>query len=238
MRLRNLFGIAAIALGAATSANAATLDINTTADNAFSVYLAQGSDATLGTFIGSGSDWRTDYTFSTTLSGTSPYYLQFVVTNFTTANGYPQYGSASLGGNPSALLADLGITGTGFVLADFSTSDSTNTTDWLGSTTTSPGTWVPPTNPVTGYGANNDTSTIWYKDNGNSPVSGISGGAEWIYYGDESTALYADLVIEILPTATNGQGSTPLPATLTMFAGGLGLMGAFMRKRKKAPVAA
>ena len=233
-----LLAIAPLVLGATLSANATTLDITGTADNEFAVYLATGSNASLGTPIGlnpAGADWHQSFVLpSTTLSGT-PLYLQVVLTNWTTANGF-SYGFSATS-NPYAFLADLSISDPGYVFANGSQTISTNTVNWLGSTTGAPGTWVQPVGSVTSAGANSDPTTIWYTNNGNNKVLGIGDSAQWIFSGNQSTALYADLSVEINATSSTDL-TTPLPAALPLFATGLGAMGLFGWRRKRKNAAA
>lgn len=239
-----LLGVAPLVFGATLSANAATLNITATADNQFAVYLATASQIAfnqLGTQIGSnpaGNNWEQSYVLpSTVLSGT-PLYLQVVLTNWTPSDGYNQY-PYSATSNPSAFLADLSITGSGYVFANGSTSVSTNAVNWSGSTTSDPGIWAPTGSGVVSYGANNNPGTIWYSAKG-SKVGGISDGAEWIFYGDQSTALYADLSLAILSRSSPSDFTTPLPGALPLFISGLGALGfvGWRRKRKSAAIAA
>jgi hypothetical protein len=59
---------AAVAIFAIASfGSAATLSVNMTVDNAFSIYVST-SDSTTGTLIGSGGDWTTTYSFSQLLT--------------------------------------------------------------------------------------------------------------------------------------------------------------------------
>jgi hypothetical protein len=234
-----LLAVAPLVLGATLSANAATLDITGTADNQFTVYLATAAEFganLLGTQIGNnpaGANWQQSFTLpSTPLSGT-PLYLQVVLTNWTPTNGFPQY-PYSPTSNPSAFLADLSISGGGYAFPNLSASVSTNSVDWLGSTTGNPATWVTTVSGVVSYGTNGIPGSIWYNANG-GPILGITSGAQWIFYGDQSTALYSDLSIEIQSTSSSSLG-TPLPAALPLFASGLGAFGllGWRRKRKKA----
>src|SRR5262249_52462722 len=70
------------------AASAAVLNLNLTADNAFSVYLAT-SDSQLGTLIGSGNNWPSTYNFTTTLNAGTNYFIHVIGTNWTSANGFP-----------------------------------------------------------------------------------------------------------------------------------------------------
>ena len=235
MKLKKYFLIGAALFGAATSANAVTLSGIATADNAFSIYWST-SASSLGTLITSGNNWQTAYPVpasgTTTLSGAGagdPYFINVVLTNFTPTNGYPQY-PYSPTSNPSAFLGDFSLGGSGYQFLNGSTAISTNDVDWLVSTTSDPSTWVPPSTLATSYGTNL-SNPIWYPDNGNNPISGISNGAEWIYGSDQSDALYADLSTEIIPLKMS---ETPLPSTWSMLLAGLiGLGVVSYRRRNK-----
>ena len=243
--LAKLAGVAPFLLGATIVANAATLNITATADNEFNVYLAtaaQFASNTLGTQIGgtpAGNNWQVSYILpATNLPNSSPLYLQIVLTNWTPTNGYNQY-PYSPTSNPSAFLADLSISGGGYAFANGGSTISSNPTDWLGSTTASPATWVATAAGVTSYGTNDGTPNIWTNAHGGLPISGIGPTAQWIFYGDQSTALYSDLSLQIYELSSATPLTTPLPAALPLFASGLaglGLMG--WRRRRKAPAAA
>src|SRR5580698_6726541 len=105
MRLGKISAIAALAIGAASSAHATTLDYTATGDNQFNIYLSSNPNV-LGTEIGSSAgNWQVPLSGSSgTLSG-ADVYIQIVLTNFTPANGYPQYPFSSAA-NPSAFLGD------------------------------------------------------------------------------------------------------------------------------------
>jgi hypothetical protein len=243
MRLGKISAIAALAIGAASSAHATTLDYTATGDNQFNIYLSSNPNV-LGTEIGSSAGiWQSPLSGSSGALSGAVEYIQIVLTNFTPANGYPQYAFSSAA-NPSAFLGDFSLVGSGYEFLNGTTALSTGTAYWLGSTPTTLGTspsvtvgpWINPTNPVTSYGANGDTSTIWYTTNGGS-IAGISGGAQWIYYGDQSTAQFADLSAAIVVDGT--QLPTPLPSTWTMLLAGFIGLGfiAYRGKRKTSDLA-
>jgi MSHA biogenesis protein MshQ len=127
MRFASIMGGLALAIGAA-SASASTLNLNLTADNAFTVYLST-NDAVLGTQIGLGKDWPTTYSFSTTLTPGSNYYIHVIGTNWTSANGFP-FGPPGDPSNPDAFIGSFNISGGGFKFANGLTSLSTDTTHW------------------------------------------------------------------------------------------------------------
>jgi hypothetical protein len=219
MRIGKISAITALALGAVTSANASTLSMDVTADNQFSVYLS--SDPTLlGTLIGGGNNWQQNYALGPTALSGAVEYINVVVTNFTPANGFPQF-PLSPTSNPSAFIGDFKID-TGYHFLNGLTTISTDAVNWLGSTPptvgSSPsvtvGAWVQPTNPVTSYGTN-DINPIWFAANGNAPVSDISGSAQWIFFGDQSTAQFADLQTEVFANSVT-LAPTPLPSTWSM----------------------
>jgi hypothetical protein len=244
MRLGKICAIAALAIGAAGSAHATTLDYTATGDNQFNIYLSNNPNV-LGTEIGSSAgNWQVPLSGASGALSGAAVYIQIVLTNFTPANGYPQYPFSSAA-NPSAFLGDFSLVGSGYQFLNGTTSLSTCASCgaapgyWLGSTPTTLGTspsvtvgpWINPTNAVTSYGSNGDTSTVWYTANGGS-IAGISGGAQWIYYGDQSSAQFADLSTVII--SNSDVNPTPLPSTWTMLlAGFIGLGFIAYRGKKK-----
>jgi len=162
-----------------TPAGAATLTMNLTVDNQFTVYVSS-SDATLGTFVGSGNAWQTTYSFSDPLSGPVEY-IHVIGVNWTSNNGlWLSPGTLNgTGDNPDGFIGTFGISGSGYEFANGSTTLSTNTTDWRGSPAgtppyaTIPTTWTGATGTPQSYGLN-----------GVGPwggVSSVSSSAEWIW---------------------------------------------------------
>lgn len=234
--LAKLVGISFLFLGATSGVNAATLNITATADNEFNVYLAtaaQFGSNTLGTQIGgspAGNNWQVSYNLpATNLPNSTPLYLQIVLTNWTPTNGFSQY-PYSATSNPSAFIGDLSISGGGYVFGNGSSTISSNPTNWSGSTTSDPGTWTATGAGVVSYGTNDGTPNIWTTANG-GPIGGISSAAQWIFFGDQSTALYSDLSLEIV--SNQAPTITPLPATLPLFASGLGALGLLRWRRNR-----
>ena len=225
MKIGRVLIAAVIGFAAPAVASAATLDMTLTADNQFSVYLSS-DDATLGTLLGSSSVWQSPVTISTDLTGPIEY-IHIVATNWTDDTGYPQYGVGTpygTGNNPDALLGQFSVSG-GYVFGNGQTTLLTGPAGILAVQATDSTTWTTPTlAPV--VDAQNG-SGIW-----GGPLPGISSSAYWIWSNPDDGD-YADFSIAIVDP-------TPLPATLPLFAGGLGLLGyvAGRRKRNVAAVSA
>jgi hypothetical protein len=230
MKIKLVLLAAAFGLAAPMSAQASTLSLTVTADNAYALYLST-DNSTMGTLIpgsntygGPAGQWSAATTY--TIDLTAPvYYLHVIGSNYTPENqlwnsdGTPN----GTGSNPNAFLGNFSISGGGgYVFNNNSTSLVTEATDWLGIAVANNSSWTTPINNVQSFGAN-----------GVAPwgfVSGISASAEWIWSNPDNAA-YADLSTRIV-----NLDATPLPAALPLFASGLGAIGllGWRRKRKKA----
>jgi hypothetical protein len=235
MRFARLFAVAAIGIVGPISAQADTLNLSLTADNAFAVYLST-SDNVLGTLIGTNvggpaGQWSGSVSLSSSLSApTSPYYIHVIGTNYTLASGtWPTPGTPNgTGSNPNAFLGQFSITGTdGYKFANGTTSLLTNATDWRAIAATDNVSWTQPLANAQAIGANGIGP--W----GN--VSGISSIAQWIWSNPDNT-LFADFSTTIA-LADENVAPTPLPGALPLFVAGLGMMGALGWRRKRRTLA-
>ena len=237
MKYRIAAAIAGFALIAPISAEAATVDFNLTADNAFALYISS-NDATLGTLVfsnlgGTAGQWATPFTGNFALSGSAPEYVHVIGFNYTLSNGlWTSPGTPNGGGdNPNAFIGSLSINGTGYVFAaNGSTSLVTAPGMWSGITvpvpnpdtpvagpfTSTPG-WLTPNSVVADYGANGVGP--W------GTVAGIDAAAHWIWSIPDNGA-YADFSTEII-------SQTPLPGALPLLAGGFGMLGLIAGRRKR-----
>ena len=214
---------AVFGFGCAASAGAATLQLNLTADNQFAVYVSS-SDSVVGTFVGSGNQWGTTYSFSDPLSGPAPQYIHVIAVNWTSNNGL--WGSPGTlngtGANPDGFIGSFSISGSGYKFADGSTTLSTDTTDWRASPagsspySTIPG-WTGATGTPQSYGLNG--AGPW----GTRPS--ISSGAEWIWSNPDN-GNYSEF-------STTISSSVPEASTWAMLLSGFAALG-FVGYRKRA----
>ena len=210
-------------------AQAATLDLTVTADNAYALYLST-NNSTLGTqfantYGGVPGQWATSTTYSVNL--TAPvYYLQVIGSNYTTDNGkWNTPGTPNGGGdNPDGFLGQFSLGGSGFVFSNGGTSLVTNVANWTAAPALDNTSWTASITPAQTYGQNGVAP--W------GTIAGISANAYWIWSTPDNRN-YADLSTEILSI---NNSASPLPAALPLFATGLGALGllGWRRKRKNA----
>jgi hypothetical protein len=236
MRSRLLAAVTfGVAVTASSLAGAATLNMSITADNAFSVYLST-NDTTRGNLIGSNvggvaSQWGQSFNFSVNLSSPN-YFIHVIGTNYNAANGLFGTDGTTNGSppNPDAFLGQFSITGGGYAFAANNTTSlltNSNANQWLGIGAPDNSNWIKPLVSVQDFGQNGGNN-IWGNALG-GPVPGISTAAFWIWSN------YADLSTAII--STEAPVSTPLPAALPLFAGGLGVIGLLRRRKRKAALA-
>ncbi len=211
--LRGILLLCAILAVPLTAAMADTLSGNLTADNVFYAYLST-SATSQGTLFAQGSSWQNSVSFSIPLVAGTTYYLQVEGINT---------GSYNASTNPGSILGSFSLTGN-FQFSNSAQNLLTDTTDWTYATTG----FGAAANMPEAYGANNQSSTIWYEVN-HGPISGISGNAEWIWYNGDvgylATPLYFETVI------------TPTPEPGSFFLLGCGLLIAVgMWRRRLIPV--
>ena len=233
--------VVALGFGLTVSgANATSLNGFLTADDGFTAYVSQDPTA-LGTQVATGSSFSTTYSLSgaaTTLVPGVKNYLEIVATNSFGAAGF---------------LGDFTLSDTQFQFTNGTqtllTNDSAN---WTGNLQGA--SWSKPTGTNVNQGTNGDTTTVWYALRSPSPGSApnIDLTAEWIWPTDgfvpegggvhvcpgdsapQGTTCTVDFLAEIDPTTA----TTPLPATLPLFATGIGAMGLLGWRRKRKPQAA
>jgi len=230
-KITGFLALAAVGL-VPVAAQAETLTLTVTADNAYGLYIST-NNTTLGTLIGSNyggdaSQWSSSVTYSFNLTAPA-YYLQVVGSNYTPENGkWPDQGSPNGGGgNPDGFIGTFSISGTAYSFANSSTTLNTDNVNWYGVPALNNTSWTTPTTLAQSYGANGIAP--W------GTIPGIPGNAEWIWSLPDNT-LYADLSTLIVST-TGAPGATPLPGALPLFASGLGAFGLLRwRKKKKAAI--
>jgi hypothetical protein len=214
MKTKIMVGMVGVALlGVTQQVSAATLSGSLTADNAFYAFIST-NNAVLGTEVASGNSWPTVFDFGpSALTPGVTNYLQIEAINY---------------GGPGMFVGSFSLSGSGYQFANGQQTISTDTTNWNGifnNTNSDPFViqpWVQPTGAV--------ENEIGYYNWGLSLVP----PAEYIWSADvpngcafDGGSCTVDLSTPIFATAT------PLPAAFPLFAGGLGVMGMFARRRKQ-----
>jgi hypothetical protein len=226
------FLVGAMAVVGPVAANADTLTLTVTADNAYALYLST-SDLTLGTAIpgannygGPAGQWSTSTTYTVNLTAPA-YYLHVVGSNYTPQNGlWSDPGTPNGGGgNPDGFIGSFSISGSSnYTFGNGTAALDTNTANWTGIAASDNTSWTTPVSAVQSYGTNGVAP--W------GTVSGISSTAEWIWSNPDNTQ-YADLSTLITST-TSRSGQTPLPGALPLLASGLGAFGLLRWRKKRA----
>lgn len=151
--------VAACLMMAAASSSAAVLTSSMSVDNTYRVYISTSNNVQ-GTLFGSGADWMTTFTNSTSLVARTDYFLHVYAHDT---------------GGVAGFLGDFSLTGGGHKFSNGRNNLTTNTTDWMGNTTGFASTY----GAVGGHGR--DGVSPW----GYRP--GIADSATWIWVGDRET---------------------------------------------------
>ncbi len=187
--------IAAI-LFVSTGAQASLLTGGLNVDNAFHAYIST-DDNVQGVLIGSGTNWPTTSGVNASLTAGQDYFLHIDARDY--INGL------------SAFLGDFTLSGSDHLFSNGSNFVTTNTIDWLVSTTG----W-------SGYGAVVDKG-----HNGISPWGvrhEIDSSAHWIWSNDQSVGNHAYFTLSINAV------DVPEPSILALM--GLGIFGVCLSRRK------
>ena len=195
--------ISSVALFTTLETNATLLTAEFNVDNGYRAYIST-SDSIQGILFGSGNDWTTTLTNTTTLAVATDYYLH--------VEAYDQGGIAGF-------LGEFTLSGTDHIFANSTLHLLTNTTAWKGNNLG----WGNPYLPsLTDLGLNGVSP--W----GNRP--NIPGTARWIWAGnanDNNTAWFSTKI-------SSTTASIPEPATILLFGTGItGLAGMRIKREKK-----
>lgn len=147
--------LAAVAMVVAGTASAGVLTAKTNVDNAYTIYIST-SNSTAGTAFGSGGNWPTTFTDTTTLVDGVDYYLHVLGTD---------------AGGLAGFLGDFSLTGN-HLFSNGQTYLTTNTTDWAGNNTGFNGSY----GALTDLGANGVSP--W------GTIGAVGGSARWIWAGN------------------------------------------------------
>lgn len=187
------------------SANATLLTSNINMDNSFVVYVST-DNSTAGTSFGSGNNWPSTITDSTTLTTGVDYYLHVLGND---------------AGGIAGFLGEFSLSGADHVFSNSTTSLLTNTTDWVAS--------------LSGFDGTYSTTMTDLGANGVSPwgtIGAVDSSARWIWAGDANTVNVAYFSASITAVPQAATTSVPEPGTIALF--GLGLAGLGFARRKKA----
>ncbi len=208
--------IAAVCLTLLCGSNASAVYMNVafTGDNIIGSWYQNGAAPVEQNFyMPNAGNWRVADTAQVDLPHWGDYQLIFEVAN--SGTGGP--------GNPAGFLAEVSGPGvSGDLLTDIVWEWAPVDNSEQGPDDFNALTWT----PVTSYGRN-DANTIWYQNNGNQPVAGISGAAHWVWN-------HKNFVAEMdSPLYFRGEFVvTPEPGTLAILGLGIAVVGMLRMRRR------
>lgn len=215
-------------IATAQAASAISVDVTYTADNIVQAWFQNGGAPVAQTLGSNAADWTQSDTATLTLSPGQDYQLIWLTENSDT--------NPSLRNNPGGFLGQIGPSESllfdslpGSLLSSvswevyFDASQDPYNFDVSGVDFDTFG-WE----AATAYGANDNTSTIWYQNSGS--VDGIAGSAQWIWddknFNDPGAPWYDESVFVKVEFST-----VPEPTTMLLFGTGLFGLAAFGRKK-------
>jgi len=195
-----------------SSAQAVSVSIDAAVDNTLHRVWVVENGVTTQTLDLEYSGWKHTTTFDIDFDPTKHVELYFWAENSDTRT------FLSADQNPGGLLAQFSSTDSNFdgILTSNQWEVSLDMTNW---------------EAATEWGANNDTSTIWWRNNNFNPIAGMNLASNWIWYSNNFTNTQPGIGEAVYFRFELTPAVIPEPTTLTLL--GTGLFGLIARRKTK-----